>query len=260
MDLSQGANLTKQSLLEPDIGSYTPEGFRTFVYLVEFVLNSIPPDLQPSEQTRYTSLYSRLKVRLMRGNIDRITDSRHTSHVRCWTGRVGEGGEAAETAAAAKAKPKAKPKPKPTSDSKGSSKGKGQDDTAKPDSKGKGSKGDGKAKAKPKPDAPSVPSIFWPKGTCNSRSSCPFYHHPKAAPKAAATKSAPNPTGSAPGGLSSSTAAAKATVATVVAGSASKASAVKVRQLSTFPFLKEVSQTCFAFDAVNLENRGRLTE
>lgn len=87
MDLSQGANLTKQSLLEPDIGSYTPEGFRTFVYLVEFVLNSIPPDLQPSEQTRYTSLYSRLKVRLMRGNIDRITDSRHTSHVRCWTGR-----------------------------------------------------------------------------------------------------------------------------------------------------------------------------
>ena len=113
---------------------------------------------------------------------------------------TGEGGEAAETAAAAKAKPKAKPKPKPTSDSKGSSKGKGQDDTAKPDSKGKGSKGDGKAKAKPKPDAPSVPSIFWPKGTCNSRSSCPFYHHPKAAPKAAATKSAPNPTGSAPGG------------------------------------------------------------
>ena len=47
LDLSRGANLTQQSLLELDISSYTYEGLRTFVDRIEFVLNSIPPDLQP---------------------------------------------------------------------------------------------------------------------------------------------------------------------------------------------------------------------
>ena len=61
LDLNRGANLTQQSLLELDIISYTYEGLRTFVDRIEFVLNAIPPHLQPSEQTRYTWLYSRLK-------------------------------------------------------------------------------------------------------------------------------------------------------------------------------------------------------
>ena len=85
LDLSRGANLTQQSLLELDIGSYTYEGLRTFVDRIEFVLNSIPPGLQPPELTKYTWLYSRLKkVRMMQRHIDRIKDSKQTSHVRCW--------------------------------------------------------------------------------------------------------------------------------------------------------------------------------
>ena len=153
LDLSRGANLTQQSLLELDISAYTYEGLRTFVDRVEYVLNSIPPELQPSELTRYTWLYSRLKkVRLMQRHIDRIKDSRHNSHVRCWdwlfgklkttliemkedqneesiraalqaqakaksktkgnVAQTGEGDDAAATAVAAKAKPKAKAKAK----------------------------------------------------------------------------------------------------------------------------------------------------
>ena len=128
-------------------------------------------------------------------------------------------------------KPKARPKAHASNDAKGKAKRKGQDDTAKPDLKGK-SKGDSKAKAKPKPDSPKVPCIFWSKGTCIRGSACPFFHDPKAAPKAAAAKNAPSPKGDASGGSASSTAAAKATVATVVASSMSKASASEVRPCS----------------------------
>ena len=282
LDLSRGANLTQQSLLELDISSYTYEGLRTFVDRIEFVLNSIPPDLQPSELTRYTWLYSRLKkVRLMQRHIDRIKDSKQTSHVRCWdwlfnklkttllemkedqneesirtalqtqaktktkskgtVAQAGEDEDATASAAAAKAKPKAKPKPKPATNPKGSSKGRedGPSAPAKPDSKGKGTgKGDAKAKAKPKPNTQSVPCIFWPKGTCNRGSECPFSHDPKAAPKAsaAAAKGAPttNPKGGASGGSAGSNAASKATVAAVVASSLSKASASEVRSESSW--------------------------
>ena len=88
LDLSRGAHLTQQSLLELDISSYTYEGLRTFVDCIEFVLNSIPQGLQPSELTKYTWLYSRLKKvrmmqRMMQRHIDRIKDSKQTSHVRC---------------------------------------------------------------------------------------------------------------------------------------------------------------------------------
>ena len=296
LDLSRGANLTQQSLLELDISSYTYEGLRTFVDRIEFVLNSIPPDLQPSELTRYTWLYSRLKkVRLMQRHIDRIKDSKQTSHVRCWdwlfnklkttllemkedqneesirtalqtqakakpkakgnVAQTGEGENATASAAAAKAKPKAKPKPKPANNPKGSSKGRddGPGASTKSDSKGKGtSKGDAKAKAKPKPDSQSVPCIFWPKGTCNRGSDCPFFHDPKAAPKAsaAAAKGAPtNPKGGAPGGSAGSNAASKATVATVAALSLSKASAAEVRpdghcSTSMFSRFKHLVSAC----------------
>ena len=118
---------------------------------------------------------------------------------------------------AAKAKPKAKAK----------SQGEGIKGTVpgKSDDKSKGkSKGDGKGKdnkkgsepaAKPKagPKAKSsIPSLFYPKGTCNRGDNCPFLHAAKAAAAAKAKSSA---------------ATAKATVAFVAAAySMPKVSAV----------------------------------
>ena len=91
LDLSRGANLTQQSLPELDLGAYTYEGLRTFIDRIDFVLNAIPPELQPSELTKYTWLYSRLKkVRVMQRHIDRIRDSSHDSHVRCWDWLLGK--------------------------------------------------------------------------------------------------------------------------------------------------------------------------
>ena len=52
LDQSRGANLTQQSLLELDIMQFSHEGLRSFVDRVEFVLNSIPAELQPSEMTK----------------------------------------------------------------------------------------------------------------------------------------------------------------------------------------------------------------
>ena len=85
LDQSSGANLTQQSLLELEVTQYTPEGLSSFVDRVEYVLNSIPPELQPSEMTRYTWLYSRMrKVRVMQRHIDKIRDSRVGSHCRTY--------------------------------------------------------------------------------------------------------------------------------------------------------------------------------
>ena len=61
LDLNRGANLTQQSLLELDVQAQTYEGLKTFVDRVEFVLNAIHPEHQPSELTKYTWLFSRLK-------------------------------------------------------------------------------------------------------------------------------------------------------------------------------------------------------
>ena len=62
LDLNRGANLTQQSLLELDVQAYTYEGLRTFVDRVEkSFLNAIAPEHQPSELTKYTWLFSRLK-------------------------------------------------------------------------------------------------------------------------------------------------------------------------------------------------------
>ena len=98
----------------------------------------------------------------------------------------------------------------------------------KGDGKSKG-KGDGKGKegikvsdpaAKPKGTPKSkatIPCLFFPKGTCNKGSECPFLHDAKAAPAAKAKSSAPT---------------AKATVAFVAAAaSVPKATAVHVETL-----------------------------
>ena len=199
LDLSRGANLTQQSLLELDISAYTYEGLRTFVDRVEYVLNSIPPELQPSELTRYTWLYSRLKkVRLMQRHIDRIKDSRHNSHVRCWdwlfgklkttliemkedqneesiraalqaqakaksktkgnVAQTGEGDDAAATAVAAKAKPKAKAKAKTNATPNPKGDSKGKQSGAAANPASKGGGAKGDAKAKAKPKPSDTPS------------------------------------------------------------------------------------------------------
>lgn len=85
LDQSRGANITQQSLLELDLTSYSHEGLRQSIDKVEWVLNSIPPELQPSEITKCIWLYARMrKVRVMQRHIDRIRDSREGSRVRTW--------------------------------------------------------------------------------------------------------------------------------------------------------------------------------
>ena len=51
LDLQRGANLTEQSLLELDCESFTYTGLKSFIDKIEFVLNAIPYDHQPSERT-----------------------------------------------------------------------------------------------------------------------------------------------------------------------------------------------------------------
>ena len=103
--------------------------------------------------------------------------------------------------------------------------------------KGKGEKGDQKPKVQPPPSKaqptpkakgsadpkgrPTVPCLFYPKGTCNRGSECPFAHvgAPAAKQKAKPSKAAP---------------AAKATVATVIMSSASQAAGSAVSNASMF--------------------------
>ena len=76
--------MTQQSLLELDIGSYTYEGLRTFVDRIEFVLNSIPPGLQPSELTKYT--WSMVVFSIEEGSNDAEThrqNQRFDTNVSC---------------------------------------------------------------------------------------------------------------------------------------------------------------------------------
>jgi hypothetical protein len=85
LDLNRGANLTQQSLLKLNLESYTPKSLAKFIERIELVLNLIPPSHQPSELTKFTWLFSRLKpCRAMQRFIDRIKDAREGSHVRTW--------------------------------------------------------------------------------------------------------------------------------------------------------------------------------
>ena len=85
LDLNRGANLTQQSLLELTLDSYSQEGLSKFIGRIELVLNSIPPSHQPSEMTKFTWLFSRLKpCKNMPRFVDRITDAREGSDVKTW--------------------------------------------------------------------------------------------------------------------------------------------------------------------------------
>ena len=83
LDLQRGANLTEQSLLELDCESFTYNGLKSFIDKIEFVLNAIPYDHQPSERTKFTWLFGRVKrCRLIQRRIDRVKDASPDSHRR----------------------------------------------------------------------------------------------------------------------------------------------------------------------------------
>ena len=85
LDQRRGANLTEQALLELQLDTFTYQSLLAFANRVEYILNSIPVDHQPSEQTKFTWLFSRLKkCRLLQRHIDRIKDAHEGSRVRTW--------------------------------------------------------------------------------------------------------------------------------------------------------------------------------
>lgn len=91
LDLNRGSNLTQQALLDLTCDDFSAKGLETFVHKIEYVLNAIPQARQPSEITRFTWLYSRVKkCRLLQRHIDRIRDSSETSRCRSWEWLMGK--------------------------------------------------------------------------------------------------------------------------------------------------------------------------
>ncbi len=123
VDLNRGSNLTQQALLDLQLDNFTVKDLEKFVERIEYVLNAIPQSHQPSETTKFTWLYSRVKkCRLLQCHIDRIRDSRETSHCRSWDWlmkkikdvliEVREDTNEESIRASLQAKPKAKSDPK----------------------------------------------------------------------------------------------------------------------------------------------------
>ena len=78
LDLNRGSNLTQQALL--DLDGFAPRDLEKFVERIEYVLNAVRATHQPTEVTKFTWLYSRVKRRkLLQRHIDRIRDSKETS-------------------------------------------------------------------------------------------------------------------------------------------------------------------------------------
>ena len=83
LDLQRGANLTEQSLLELECENFTYNGLKAFIEKIEYVLNAIPFEHQPSERTKFTWLFGRVKkCRMIQRHIDRVKDSSPDSHRR----------------------------------------------------------------------------------------------------------------------------------------------------------------------------------
>ena len=209
LDRVRGSQLTQQALLELPLDPFSQSDLRHFYDRVEFILNTIQPNMQPSELKKCNG---------MRRHIDRIRDSGVNSRKRSfgwlWN-RFGEyldelkedanqesvkkslttttkpnnpkgGSDRASALASSLAKPdpaakaagapppKSTPKPPPPKNPKGKggdTKGKG-----KGDNKAKGK--DGKGQGGPKDTNPrsKAPCIFFPQGTCTRGDSCPFSH------------------------------------------------------------------------------------
>lgn len=83
LDMQRGSNLTEQALLELDVANFGYDGLKGFVEKTEYILNSIPAEHQPTERTKFTWLFQRLKrCKAIQRHIDRIKDSSETSHRR----------------------------------------------------------------------------------------------------------------------------------------------------------------------------------
>ena len=201
LDLNRGANLTQQSLLELTLDSYTAEALAKFIERIELVLNSIPLSHQPSEMTKFTWLFSRLKhCRTMQRFIDRIKDARDGSHVRTWDWLYGklktvviEPREDANEESVRRALSPEEPKPR----AKGDGKGKAVPATGEPsadDQKTQSAMPNPTAKSKAKPKTGS------PKGGGKGKEGGPQDQ----------TKPGPNPKGKAPVGNPSAKAKPKA--------------------------------------------------
>jgi hypothetical protein len=79
------SSLTQQALLDLQLDGFAPKDFEKFVERIEYVLNAVPQSHQPTETTRFTWSYSRAKrCKLLQRHIDRIRDSKETSHCRSW--------------------------------------------------------------------------------------------------------------------------------------------------------------------------------
>ena len=85
LDQRRGANLTEQALLELQLDTFSYQSLLAFANRVEYILKTIPVAHQPSEQTKFTWLFGRLKkCRLLQRHIDRIKDAHEGSLVRTW--------------------------------------------------------------------------------------------------------------------------------------------------------------------------------
>ena len=86
LDMQRGSNLTEQALLELEVDNFGYDGLKGFVEKTEYILNSIPPEHQPSERTKFTwlfRLFQRLKkCKSIMRHIDKIHDSSESSHRR----------------------------------------------------------------------------------------------------------------------------------------------------------------------------------
>ena len=124
LDMQRGANLTEQSLLELECESFTYNGLKAFIEKIEYVLNAIPFEHQPSERTKFTWLFGRVKkCRMIQRHIDRVKDSSPDSHRRSfewlfdklktalWEIREDQNEESIRAAL----QPKGKPQPNPKS-------------------------------------------------------------------------------------------------------------------------------------------------
>ena len=166
LDMQRGANLTEQSLLELECESFTYNGLKAFIEKIEFVLNAIPFEHQPSERTKFTWLFGRVKkCRMIQRHIDRVKDASPDSHRRSfdwlfdklktalWEIREDQNEESIRAAL----QPKGKPQPPPKSalaastDSKGDKSGGGKGTNKEEETKGL--PGNAVPKVKPKAKA-----------------------------------------------------------------------------------------------------------
>ena len=87
----RGSNLTQQALLDLPLEGFAVKDLKKFVERVEYVLNANPVSHQPSEVTKFTWLYSRVKrCKLQQRHVDRIRDSSEPSRCRSWKWLMGK--------------------------------------------------------------------------------------------------------------------------------------------------------------------------